>query len=126
MELASCGKRPGMFPNVDYNVQIVYNNQELFRPNCQHIKIPYLSVKKYQLIISINLEGYVDKKKVTLRNVSQWKHSHRALGCISISLKGFPFKQGILPKTPSRCIELEVPNHSISICTVISVHAYPS
>lgn len=52
MELASCGKRPGTLPNVDYNVQIDYNNQELFRPTCQHIKIPYLPVKKHQLIIS--------------------------------------------------------------------------
>lgn len=51
MELASCGKRPGTLLNVDYNVQIDYNNQELFRPTCQHIKIPYLPVKKHQLII---------------------------------------------------------------------------
>lgn len=85
MELASCGKRPGTFLNVDYNVQIVYNNQELFRPTCQDIKILFLPVKRHQFIISINLEGCVDTK-VTLRNALQWKHSHLALGRISISL----------------------------------------
>lgn len=56
MQLASCGKRPGTLPNVDYNVQIVYNNQELFRPKCQHINIPCLPVKKHKRMISIKLK----------------------------------------------------------------------